>query len=64
MAISTGDITDVSEEMTTGGEIGATVIAEGRRTAVGFEGRYVCKSLETASAAMFNSDATCTNDSW
>ena len=63
IAISTGDVMEVSEEITTGDEMGATVTAEARRIAVGFEGKYVCKSLEMASAAMLSSDATWTNDS-
>ncbi len=55
--ISTGDVIEVSDEMTTG-EIGATLANEGRSTAEGFDGKKVWSSLETASAAIFNSEAT------
>ena len=39
IAISTGDVTEVSDEITTGDEMCATVTAEVRRIAVGLEGR-------------------------
>ncbi len=61
MEMSAGEVADVSEETTTMGEMGATMTVDGRRTAEGLDGKYVCRSLEMASAAIFSSEATCTN---
>jgi hypothetical protein len=60
MEMSAGEAADVSEE-TTIGEMGATMTVDGRKVAEGLDGKYVCRSLEMASAAIFSSEATCTN---